>query len=246
MICRLLLPPLVSTCLAVLHLFIYSLTSLLLAKTRTEGGEVDVSNVSGRPRGLGFHQGLADNSGCLLEWLRVAWNIQSLASPLYLLPFLLLMTDQKKKGNLRSRRYSPCPPPSSLGNGPTQDTLSTRSRSLSFTKTLPSQVLRNVRNQHISPHVYCPLVTLIKQTAFRCIFQPNFPDTRRESRASTEASSGGGYRQPTVTRNACLPVVTTTRDKRMKLSISEAAVVVLLASTAPTKPQRERERKSLQ
>lgn len=149
----------------------------------------------------------------------------------------------RKKGNLRSRRYSPCPPPSSLGNGPTQDTLSTRSRSLSFTKTLPSQVLRNVKNQHISPHVYCPLVTLIKQTAFRCIFLPNFPDTRRESRASTEASSGGGYRQPTVMRNACLPVVTTTRDKQMKLSIKEAAVAVLLASTAPTKPQREREKK---
>lgn len=77
LICRLLLATPGETCLALLHLFIYSLTSLLLAKTRTEGGEVDVSNVSGRPWGLGFHQGLADTTRCLPEWLRMAWNIQS-------------------------------------------------------------------------------------------------------------------------------------------------------------------------
>lgn len=65
------------TCSARTRLFIYSLTPLLLAKTRTEGGEVDVSNMSGRPWGLGIHQGIANNTRCLPEWLHMAWNIQS-------------------------------------------------------------------------------------------------------------------------------------------------------------------------
>lgn len=46
------------------------------------------------------------------------------------------------KGNLRSRRYFSCPPPS-FGNGPAQDILSARRQSLSFSKMLPHRVLRN-------------------------------------------------------------------------------------------------------
>lgn len=60
------------------HALIYSLTSWLLAKSRTEGGEVDVSNVSGRLWGLGIHQGVAKNTRCLPEELWcMAWNVQS-------------------------------------------------------------------------------------------------------------------------------------------------------------------------
>jgi len=50
---------------------------LLLAKNRTEGGKVDVSNVSGRLWGLGIHQGVANNTRCLPEELCMAWNVQS-------------------------------------------------------------------------------------------------------------------------------------------------------------------------
>lgn len=138
-------PPLLIICLALTHLFIYSWTFLLLAKSRTEGGEVNVSNVSGRWLGLGIHckrhelsskvavHGLehaeqTDNSSthnCSSCW----WEIRE--------------TD-----NLRSKRHFLCLPPS-LWNGPAQDILSARRGPLSFLKMLFRQVLRNVQNQHI-------------------------------------------------------------------------------------------------
>lgn len=64
------------SCLVLMHLFIYSLTSLLLAKTGAEGGQIDVTNVSGGPWGLGIHRGFVNHTSCLPERLRTDWNIE--------------------------------------------------------------------------------------------------------------------------------------------------------------------------
>lgn len=138
------------------------------------------------------------------------------------------------KGNLRSRRYFSCPPPS-FGNGPAQHILSARRESLSFSKMLPHRVLRNALTQHIE--LPCHLVIAIKQTAFRFIFQPSFPDLWQESRASAEASSGSGYRWPTAMRNSRLSVMTTPGAKCMKLSVNGGAKAVPPALIAPTEAQ---------